>query len=219
MPAARRILAVATSATSVLALAASAEAATISTLPCIRTADSRGTVPMAGSGFTPGSSVSIRSEPPGVFASAVTDAAGNFASSSGPPSFNPFSRSLQTFTLTATDGVNPANVATTTYKQVRVGYSTNPATGRPTRKATHTVRGFVPGKNTYLHFRFNGQTKRNVKIGRANSPCGVASKRMALLPTRSRPGKWTVYADQAAVYSKSTSPQLKYTFVITRTFG
>jgi hypothetical protein len=81
------------------------------------------------------------------------------------------------------------------------------------------VRGFVPGKNIYLHFRFNGQTKRNVKVGKADSPCGVASKRMALLPTQSRPGTWTVYADQAAVYSKSTQPQLKYTFTITRTFG
>lgn len=216
----RRILAVASAAASVLALAAGAEAATVGALtPCVRTADGQGTVPMAGTGFTPGSSVTIRSEPPGVFTSAVTDAAGNFTANASAPSFNPFQRQLQTFTLIATDGVNPALVASGTYQQVRVGYSTNPATGKPTRQATHTVRGFIPGKNVYLHFRFNGQTKRNVKLGMADSPCGVASKRMALLPTRSRPGKWSVYADQAATYSKSTTPQLKYTFVITRTFG
>ena len=51
-----------------------------------------------------------------------------------------------------------------------------------------------------------------MKLGKGDSPCGVASKRMALLPTRSRPGTWTVYVDQAATYSKSTSPQLKYSF-------
>jgi len=219
MPVPRRIFAVASSAASVLALAASAEAATVSTFSCVRTANGVGTVPIVGAGFTPGSPVSIRSEPPGIFTSAVTDAAGNFTTTSSAPSFNPFARQLQTFALTATDGINPAIVATSSYQQVRVGYTTNPSTGRPSRKATHTVRGFAPGKSIYLHFRFNGQTKRNVNIGRANSPCGIASRRMALLPTTSRPGKWSVYADQAATYSKTTAPQLKYTFTITRSIG
>ncbi len=218
MPA-RRLLAVATSAATVLTLAATANAATIATLPCVRTADGQGTVPIQGTGFTPGSNVTLRSVPEGVFTSAVADAAGNFATTTGAPSFNPFARQLQTFTIGAVDGTNPALAATTTYKQVRIGYTTNPATGRPTRKATHTVRGFIPGRNIYLHFRFGGDTKRNVKIGMADSPCGVASKRMALLPTRSRPGRWTVYVDQAATYSKTTQPQLKYGFTITRTFG
>ncbi len=102
---------------------------------------------------------------------------------------------------------------------MRPGYKANPSNGRPTRRATHTVRGFPTGKSTYLHFRFNGQTKRNVNLGKTTGPCGVVSKRMALLPTRSRPGKWTVYVDQAATYSKSTRPQLKGSFIITRTFG
>ena len=147
MPAPRRILAVASSAASVLALAATRRRGDRSRrLPCVRTADGVGTVPIAGTGFTPGSSVSLRSEPPGVFTSAVTDAAGNFATTVSAPSFNPFSRSLQTFALGATDGVNPALVATTTYQQVRVGYTTNPSTGRPTRRATHTVRGFSPAR-------------------------------------------------------------------------
>ena len=147
MSAPRRILAVATSAASVFAMAASAQAATFATSPCIRTANGVGTVPIAGTGFTPGSSVNIRSQPPGIFTSAVTDAAGNFTASASAPSFNPFARQLQTFTLAAADTVNPALIAASTLKQVRVGYTTNPSTGRPSRKATHTERGFVPGKN------------------------------------------------------------------------
>jgi hypothetical protein len=217
MPA-RRILVAAASAATVLVIAAPAGAATVTTLPCVRTVDGSGTLPIAGTGFTPGSNVNVRSAPEGVFTSAVADAAGNFSASTSTPSFNPFARQLQTFTLGAQDGTNPALVATTTYKQVRVGYSTNPSTGRPTRIATHTVRGFVPGKNVYLHFRFGGQTKRNVKVGRANSPCGIASKRMALLPVRSRTGLWTVYVDHSATYSKSTQPQLKYTLRISTIF-
>jgi len=218
MPALRRISAIAASTATVLGLAAPAGAATVSTTACVRTADGQGVVPIAGTGFTPGASVNIRSNPTGVFTSAVTDAAGNFSTTSSPPSFNPFSRQLQTFELTATDVTNPAIVATTKFKQVRVGYSTNPSGGLPTRKATHTVRGFIPGRTVYLHFRYRGQTKRNVKVGKANSPCGIASKRMSLLPTQSHPGIWTVYADMAAVYSASTRPQLKYTFQIRRTF-
>ena len=42
---------------------------------------------------------------------------------------------------------------------------------------------------------------------------------MALLPTRSHPGTWTVYVDQVKAYHKGTPAQLKYKFVISRTFG
>jgi hypothetical protein len=219
MPAPRRILAVAASGACALASGASAEAATLTTTPCVRTAKGQGTVPIAGTGFTPGATVSLRSEPPGIFTSVLADAAGNIATSTSAPSFNPFARQLQTFAITAKDGVNPAVVATTTYKQVRLGYTTNPSKGRPTLMATHTARGLLPGRSIYLHFRFGGQTRRNVKLGKADSPCGVASRRMPLLPTKSRPGTWSLYVDQAATYSKTTSPQLAYSFVITRSFG
>jgi hypothetical protein len=221
----RRILALASSA-SVLAFAAPAGAATVATDPCVRSVTSSNlmSMPISGGGFTPGGHVTIRYaskvSPEPVFLAGVTaDAAGNIATAVTPPLFNRFNTQEQTFTLGAFDDTNPALVATTTYKQVRVGYITNPPTGKPTRSATHTVRGFPVGKATYLHFRFGGQTRRNVRLGVTSAPCGKVSRRMNLLPTRSRPGKWTVYVDQAKTYSKSTMPQLKYSFVITRTFG
>jgi hypothetical protein len=219
MSAPRLILAAASSAASALVLAAAADAATLATSPCVRTLDGQGSVPIAGTGFTPGSSVSLRSSPAGVFTSAVADAAGNFTTTSTTPSFNPFSRQLQTVTIAATDGVNPALTATTTYKQVRLGYTTSPPSGPPTLVVTHTVRGFAPGKNIWLHFRFGGTTKRNAKVGRANSPCGIASKRMRLLPTRSHVGLWTVYVDQSSSFSLNTRPQLKYGLRIRRVVG
>jgi hypothetical protein len=227
MTAPRRILVAATSAASVLAVAVPADAATVATLPCVPVVggfSAPANMPITGTGFTPGSLVTVRyatavSPTPTYLTSATADPAGNFAAAAIPPLFAKFDTQLQTFGLSATDGTNPALVAVTQYKQVRVGYTTNPSTGRPTRQATHTVRGFPVGKSTYLHFRFQGKTKRNVKLGVTKAPCGIASKRMRLLPTRSHPGKWTVYADQARSYHKSTRPQLKYTFVISRTFG
>jgi hypothetical protein len=224
MPAARRILVAASSAATLLAVAAPGQAATVSTAPCVPVVSGLKNMPIAASGFTPGSLVTINAaakgdSTPSYLASGTADAAGNFATAAFPPSFNPFSRDLQTFGLVATDNVNPALIGSTVYQQVRPGYKTNPATGRPTRRATHTVRGFPTGKSTYLHFRYGGQTKRNVNLGKTSGACGVVSKRMALLPTRSRPGKWTVYVDQASAYHKGTQPQLKYSFIITRTFG
>ena len=156
---------------------------------------------------------------PTYLTSETADPAGNFTTTVAPPLFHKFDTQLQTFGLSATDSATPPIAAVTTHKQVRVGYTTNPPTGKPTRQATHTVRGLTVGKNTYLHFRFGGKTRRNVKLGLSKGPCGIASKKMRLLPTRSHPGVWTVYADQKSTYSKTTQPQLKYSFTITRTFS
>jgi hypothetical protein len=226
MPAARRILATAASAVTVLATAASAHAASVSTNPCVVSlgVSSETTMPIAGTGFTPGASVTVKyssavSPMPEYLTSVTADPAGNIATAVSPPLFHKFDTQQQSFDLTATEDLNPANVGTTAFKQVRLGYVTTPSGGKPTRIATHTVRGFPIGKLTYLHFRFDGQTKRTVLLGKTSSPCGTVSKRIALLPTRSHPGKWTVYVDQVRKYSKTTKQQLKYSFVVSRTFA
>jgi hypothetical protein len=223
MPASRRILAAASATAAALALAAPAGAATVTTLPCVPLA-AGSEMPVGGTGFTPGGRVSVyyatAASPTPIFLTGATaDPAGNFNVVVAPPLFAKLNTQLQTYTLAARDETNAAIVASTQYKQVRVGYTTNPETGRPTITATHTVRGFPAGKNTYLHFRYRGQTKRNVKLGKTSAPCGIVSRRMDLLPTRSRPGTWTVYVDQKAVFSPRTRPSLKYSFIIRQTFG
>jgi hypothetical protein len=227
MPVQRRVLTVLPAAMLGLlgAGAASATAATIQTLPCI--VDTRiigaKTVPLVGAGFTPGAFVTIQTASavaptPTFLASAQADAAGNFATTAGPPAFNKFDTQEQSFTLVATDQTTPAIVATAQFQQVRLGYVTDPANGRPSRRATHTVRGFPIGKEVWLHFRFAGKTRRNISLGAAQAPCGKAERRMSLLPTRSRRGKWTVYVDQVRRFHKTTKPQLKYSFLISRIF-
>lgn len=226
MTAPRAILAAASSAAAFLALAGPVGAATVATTsPCVLTATGvASNVTITGTGFTPGALVTLKtatknSPTPVFLTTATADPAGNITAMSSPPSFTPFSRKLQTFNLGAFDGTNPAIVATTTFQRAEAGYTTNPSSGRPTSRATHTVRGFPVGKNVYLHFRFGGKTKRNVKLGTSTGACGVASRKMALLPTRSHPGVWTVYADQRRSFSKNTRPQLKSSFRITRSFG
>jgi hypothetical protein len=227
MPIPRRVLTVLPAGTLglLVAAAAPAGAATIQTLPCNVDTGVSGakTVPLVGAGFTPGATVTIQTASPVAptptfLASAEADAAGNFATAATPVLFNRFDTLEQSFSIVATDQSNPAIVATGQFQQVRLGYVTNPANGRPTRRATHTVRGFPIGKEVWLHFRFGGKTRRNVSLGLAQAPCGKAERKMALLPARSRRGKWTVYVDQVRKYNAATKPQLKYSFIISRVF-
>jgi len=218
----RRILVAASSAASILAVAAPGHAATVTTLPCVPSQGEK-IMPVAATGFTPGSLVTIRSAPKGsttpqYLTSGTADTLGNFAATVFPPSFNPFSRKLQTFGLLATDNVNPALVATTIYQQVKPGYDFSPSSGRPNRIVTHTARGFTPGKTVYLHLRYGGRTIRNVSLGRATAPCGVASKRLGLLPARSRRGSWKYFVDQSKTFSAATRPQARSGITITTIF-
>lgn len=218
----RRLLAL-TTAPVVLAVgvAAPAPAATI-TVPggCAVDAGVQRTVPIVGTGYTPGRLVRLTYTHPTFGArlatSVVADPAGNFQLASFPAPFNSFRTREQTFGLAAQDTTNPAIVAGTTFRQVRFGASFFPNRGRPSRRVRYTVRGFQPGRNVYAHFRFGGKTRRNVKIGNPIAPCGKKSRRMRLIPARSRPGSWQVYFDQRPRFSRSTRPQVRTTIFVTR---
>jgi hypothetical protein len=225
---ARRLFSASFAAAIVAAAVAATEAgaATITTtIPCVANLGFGGalTLPLAGSGFTPNASVAIRTSSPSdpVVRDLTTvraDGAGNVPTTRlDPPSLRSASTVEQVFTLVATDLANPANTATATFTQVRFGFDAKPSTGRPTRKVTYTARGFLPGKPVFAHFRFGGITRRDVRLGVASSPCGIVSRKMRLLPTKTRFGTWTVYMDQIPTYSKKTILQAKGTLFIRRT--
>jgi hypothetical protein len=229
----RRLLAalLATAVTSGAGVAATgASAATITaTLPCVPNLGIGGakTLPLAGTGFTPNATVAIRtataSDPaPRALTTLKADGAGNVRGLVDPPALHAPGTVDQSFTLAALDTVNAANTATTKFRAVRFGFDASPSTGRPTRRVTYTARGYRPGKPVYAHFRFGGKTRRNVRLGIATSPCGIVSKKLRLLPTKTRFGTWTIYMDQAPRYNKNTknvSLQAKGTLVIRRTLG
>lgn len=208
--------------------AAQASAATLSTtIPCVANLGFGGalTLPLAGSGFTPNSAVTIRSSSPADptvkdLTVVRADGAGNVATTRVDPPVLRSPRTVrQAFSLIATDNTNPAIRAVTTFRQVRFGFDASPSTGRPTRRVRYTARGFLPLKPVYAHFRFGGITRRDVKLGVASSPCGTVVRRMRLLPTKTRFGAWTIYMDQVATYSKRTVLQAKGTLSIQRTAG
>jgi hypothetical protein len=224
----RRLLAASSAAALAAAVgdagAASAAPTIASKIACVANLGIGGamTLPVTGSGFSPNGvvalSTSTASRPaPKDLTSVNADANGNIDARVDPPAFRSTSTVEQSFNLIAIDAANPANTATSTFRQVRFGFDANPDTGRPARRVTYTARGFLPGKVVYAHFRFGGRTRRDVKIGVATSPCGIASKKMRLLPAKTRFGRWAIYMDQAPTYSKSTLLQAKGSLVIQRT--
>lgn len=225
MPAARRVLAVA-SALAVLAggtLAASAGAAVVGVpLGCvIFTGDySDKVLPLVGTGFAPTSSVTLStsttSKPtPSLLASVQTDAAGRFVTAVGAARFNSAKTREQSFNLIATQGAAPAIAAATTFRQVLIGYERRPEPTRPRQEVTHVARGLVgAGETVYAHFRQGGKTRITRSLGRASGPCGIATRRMRALPTRSRVGRWTVHVDRSETFSRKTRPQARLSFTV-----
>ncbi|MEA2131261.1 MAG: hypothetical protein QOJ85_4152 [Solirubrobacteraceae bacterium] len=222
-----RVLAASSAAVLAVAVgdAGAASAATIaSKIPCVANLGIGGalTLPVVGSGFSPSGvvalSTSTASSPaPKELTSVNADPNGNIDTRVDPPAFRSTSTVEQSFNLIAIDAANPANTATSTFRQVRFGFDANPDAGRPARRVTYTARGFLPGKAVYAHFRFGGRTRRDVKIGIARGACGIVSKKMRLLPAKTRFGRWAIYMDQAPTYSKSTLLQARGSLVIQRT--
>lgn len=222
----RTIAAPAVVGLAVLAVAApSAGAAEIKTLPCVPFNRGEATMPIAGTGFTPGGRVALSTSTAASPAlvpltASSADAGGAFGALTLPPSLANSDTHLQAFNLIAADTSNPAApiLAASPFQVVRFGTTRSSEPRRPSQKVTYTARGFVPGKPIYIHFRFAGVTRRTVKLGVASAPCGIASERMRALPTRPRGGTWTAYTDQARRYSRNTRPQWRDRFVIFRRF-
>ncbi|MDP2712649.1 MAG: hypothetical protein Q8O56_15650 [Solirubrobacteraceae bacterium] len=178
---------------------------------------------IAGSGFTPGSSVRLgtatTAQPqPSIFSSATVSPTGQFVHQTLPPRFSQTNRTLQSFTLVAQESVNPLNVATTPFQVARFGLSSSPAARRPSQQITYTARGFEAGKPVYIHFRFGAITRRTVTLGIAQGPCGTATRKMRALPTKARYGNWTRYTNQAKRFSVNTRPAWKDGFRVFRRY-
>lgn len=224
MSAVRRALAV-VPAVAVAVAATPAQAATITTVPCFPYVQNAATkLPIVATGFTPGAFVRIYANPlktaPSVTGSTNADPTGNFGYEHSAPSFSPFSRNLQTFNLIGEDRTNPAApiIATSTFQMARFGLTSSPSSPkRPGQKVTYTARGFTAGKPVYIHFRFAGKTRRTVRLGLAQGPCGIVAKSMKALPTKVRYGTWRTYTNQSRT-SASATPLWKDGFTIFRRF-
>jgi hypothetical protein len=169
-------------------------------------------LPVAGSGFSPNNGVNIVGGATTSFG--ATDATGAFNTTFLTPNNTTFTPRL--VTLTATDTLDTAIFATTSFQVVHFG-SNLPLTGKPGAETTWKFAGFIGG-TIYGHFRFNGKTIRNYRFGKAQGVCGTLTAHARRLPAKSRPGTWHLQIDMRKSYSDSTRPRVTASFTIRRTF-
>jgi hypothetical protein len=196
-----------------LALPATASAATLAVPPCVPTVPGERTVPVQGSGFTPGSFVRLSADGQAT-GGATADAAGNIAEMLFPPSLSSFRRNLQTFTLTATD----ANGVTASVPlQVTRVTATIPDRAKPTSRVAFRVFGFTPGRVVHVHVRRGGKTRGSFRIGRAAGPCGRTSRRLRYMPLRRFSSGTYDYVFQMSSKYDRRAPSVRLRVSITRT--
>ena len=166
---------------SLLTVPAAADAATVAAPSCGRIVPGQPTIPLSGSGFTPGSAVTFRTADGQTLGSAVADAAGNAAVTVPGPALpgGVERRSLQLVGSDAAGLVSPA----APFDVVKIT-ATLPDRARPTSRVRIRAYGFQTGRTVYLHVRRSGRTRGSFRLSRAGGACGIASRRLRYMPLR-----------------------------------
>jgi hypothetical protein len=204
----RRAIVAAVAAVLTLAVAAQAQAATLTVAgdkTCYRLGDA---LIVSGTGFTPGAPVSFTLDNQDL-GSLTADAAGNV---SAPLTIGTL-RGIRTRTLIATDGANPANVASAQFLGSALSVTVRPRSGAAGRKLRIGAAGFTTGKRLYAHV-LRGRYRRNVFIGRLKGPCRSLKVRRSVLPAGLTAGRYTVQFDTKRRYRKSTQVRVRFRVTI-----
>jgi len=193
------------------AAAGSAAAAAVATnSPCYL---SDAPMLVAGQGFTPGAPVQVESH--GVFAAPTADAAGSFQVATTAPTLPFITPGVRAYTLTASDGTNTASVPlrVTTFASAHTPRSPS----RPQTVVRWRVSGLRPGARVFAHYVHHGRQQRRVFFGRMPKPCGVVSKRLAMVPfAHPAVGRWRIQIDTRKRYSARTKVKFVETGTVTR---
>ena len=172
------------------------------------------TASLTGTAFTPGASVGLALDGR-PFGSAVAGPTGSLTALGGIPQLQRGNSAR--VKLTATDKVNPANTATTSFRITSLGVAVDTSRGRkPDRRATFRARGFHVRSTLWLHYLTPGlRLYKTIRIGKLASPCGTASRRTRLIPSKNaRPGRWRLRFDTHKRYSRKTRPQVRLAVMV-----
>ena len=228
MTATRRILAAAISAAATLALAAPADAATVATLPCVpvvSTTSSSPNMPITGAGFTPGAMVTIRyasvqSPTPTYLTSATADPAGNFSVAAVAPLFAKFDTQLQTFGHQRDRRRQPGARRSGAVQAGARRLHDQPVDGQAEshgdahRARLRARQEHLPALPLQRSDEAQRQGRQGEHAVRDRLPADGGCCRRARAPAR---GRSTPIRRRRT--PRRRTPQLKYSFVIRRTFG
>jgi hypothetical protein len=203
-----------------LAVPATAQAATMQPLAdCYVSASpedaQREQVEVLATGFAPGATVDVAVDGQ---LQTVTAAADGSVRTGAPAPYHP--TGYRKFNVTVTERANPSNYVYAETLVTALELVVEPRQARPRRKVVFRVRGFTSGQPVYAHYLFKEKSRRTVRLGTPEGPCGSLKVRRRQFPMkRPRIGEWTLQADHDAAYDAlSTSPRAWLEIDVQRVF-
>src|SRR5689334_20735155 len=97
------------------------------------------------------------------------------------------------YTVTGKDTKGVTASTTVTFIRGGVGFKPAHVNGNLHRTVKWSVFGAPTGAKMYAHWTFKGRRVVRHKVGKAKQACGIARKRMPLLPRPVRRGTWKIY--------------------------
>lgn len=157
---------------------------------------------LAGSGFTAGALVDVSLDGK-VDRTIQADPSGNL-----PPQVleSPYqARGQGTFTLTAAERGNPANVVALPSRTTALELNLRPKRAKPSRRIRFSGSGFTAQKAVWAHYLYRGKLRTTVRlVRRIDNPCGTFSVRRRQIPVkRPKLGPWRLQVDQQRRYSRA----------------
>ena len=213
-----RVLTTILTAAAVLLVPQAAEAATLEPLgACYRSvdADTRETVPVRASGFTPGERVNVFVDGQIVRENVVVLPDGRIEGGVPAP-YQP--RGERGFTVTVTEVEQPSNTASASSRVTALALRLKPRRAAPSRKVRFIGRGFIDGPEVFAHYVRKDKLRKTVSLGPPQGPCGRISVRRRQIPVK-RPalGRWRLQVDNQQAYSpEPPSVFMRLTITVTR---
>jgi len=172
---------------------------------------------LIGTGFTPGSTVSLKRSGSSTSASATVDPSGGFATELTAPSLGTAYPAHRSFTMSATDDLDPRLTATAAFQAATFAVSITPSQAPPSKVVRFSFSGFTSGAPIYGHFLLQGKVRATIRYGVAAGPCGVLKALASLYPgVHPADGLYRLQFDSSRRYYAGTTPKLRTTLDISR---
>ena len=197
-----------------------AAAATIQPIgACYRSVDSetRETVPVKASGFTPGERVNVYLDGRVVQENVTVLPEGEIDGGVAAPYQASGERP---FTLTVTQVGQPSNTASTSSRVAALALRLKPRRAAPGRRVRFIGRGFIDGTEVFAHYVRKGKLRKTVSLGAPQGPCGRVDVKRRQIPVK-RPalGRWRLQVDNEETYSDEPAGVfMRLTITVTRAF-
>lgn len=175
---------------------------------CYRSLDveTRESVPVRASGFTPGERVKVYLDGELMQDNVVALSDGRISGSLPAPYV---ASGQRPFTLTVTEADQPANSATVTSRVTALSLRMKPGRARPSSRVRILGRGFT-GSDAYAHYVRKGKVRKTVRLGTPKGPCGRIDVKRRQIPVKKPAlGRWTLQVDNQKTYSATPDSVFK----------